>query len=90
MNPIQQIQQQPKWRANWSLIATIASFVVGYGINAFINYMSYANKVDLLTQEVSQLTLIVGDMNKKIDDGNTKYYSLDTRITVLEAAKDKK
>lgn len=52
--------------------------------------MSYANKVDLLTQEVSQLTLIVGDMNKKIDDGNTKYYSLDTRITVLEAAKDKK
>jgi hypothetical protein len=78
-------QPQPKWRPNWSVIITIASFVFGYGINAFVNYMGYANKVDLLTMEVSQLTTIVGDMNKKLDDGNTRYFSIDKRVSLLEA-----
>lgn len=81
---VTQIRQQVSWRPNWSLIFTIASFVVGFTLNGFINYMNYANKVDLLTVELTKLTGIVGEMNKKLDDSNEKYHDLDKRITVNE------
>jgi hypothetical protein len=59
-------------------------FTLDFGINGFMNYMSYANKVDLLTIELSRLTNIVDDMNKKIDDYNNKYFDLEHRLTILE------
>ncbi len=80
-------QEQTKKVANWPLIWAIGSFVFGFLINGFVNYMSYTNKVDLLTAEVTQLTSIVAEMNKKLDDGNTKYFDIDKRVSLLEAEK---
>ena len=46
--------------------------------------MNYANQVDLLTIELTKLTAIVSEINKKIDSGDEKYHSIDVRLTVIE------
>lgn len=83
--------QQTKRSPNWVLLFAVFSFFFGFAINGFLNYMSYTTKVDLLTANVGQLTQIIGEMNKKIDDGNIKYFDLDKRLSILENDKtDKK
>lgn len=84
MTAKQIIQQPINWRPNWSLIFTVVSFLFGFALNGFVGYMNNNSKLDVLNQEVSQLTAIVADMNKKIDSGNDRYQQIDKRVTVIE------
>ena len=65
------------------IIGGLGAVLSFFGGN-YLNYLSYTNKVDVLTKAVTNLTEIVNKQSDKIDASNERYNSLDKRTSKIE------
>ena len=68
-----------------ALIQACLTFILGAGLNSIISNITYANKVEFLTQKVAEMNVTIdGLVSKKLDAQDIRINNDGNRITALE------
>lgn len=78
------VQQVRTWYDKLGLWGPFITMAVGYGISWGSHAIAYANKIDLLTQQVATQNVEIDQMSRKLDQHQQEDGKTDNRVTALE------
>jgi len=76
--------QQIKTDWGKAAIPAVISFFLGIMINSFTSAFTYAQKVDLLTQKVAEMSVSIEKLTDKLETRDDRFSNIESRVSVLE------